>query len=64
MKKNNDSDKFADWTTAKLKQEAVSYHQTIYEVGCYGRSDLMMYDGILAELDNRGINISTKLSFN
>lgn len=68
MKKkyNNESPVFAEWTTKKLKQESKDYHQTIYEVGCYGSSDIRRLEGILKELDSRGVDftISTRLSFN
>ena len=60
---NNQSSKFADWTTKKLKDEAKGYHQSIYEHECYGSSDLQMYDGILQELSNRGIEPQTSLTF-
>ncbi len=60
---NNKSDKFRDWTTAKLKAEAKNYHQVIYEVECFGRRDLMIYDGIMLELRNRGIEPKTTLEF-
>ncbi len=58
MKKhNNSSPYFKDWTTKKLKEEAISYYQTIYEVECYGTSDLRMLNGIMIELENRGVEI-------
>ena len=63
MKKDNTSKFFADWTTKKLKDEAKSYHQTIYQVGCYGTSDLRMYDSILNELEKRGVEAFTNLAF-
>lgn len=65
MKKkyNNDSPYFADWTTKKLKDEARGYDQMINQLGCYGTSDLRMYDGILAELNERGIEISSQITF-
>jgi len=62
-KYDDNSDKFADWTTAKLKSEAKAYHQAIYEVECYGRRDLMNYDGILKELYNRNITPKNDLRF-
>ncbi len=63
MKKNNNSSFFEDWTTEELKEEAISYHQSIYEVQCYGSSDLRMLSGILAELENRGVEIKENISF-
>lgn len=63
-KHNDNSTKFSDWTTKKLKQEAVGYHQLIYgNVQCYGTSDLRIYDGILNELANRGIEPRLELAF-
>jgi hypothetical protein len=66
MKKiyNDDSDCFADWTLRKLKDEARSYDQMIHEVGCYGMSDLKNNSGILAELDRRGVEMFSRLTFN
>lgn len=55
---------FSDWTTEKLKDEAKGYYQAISQHEYYGTSDLRMYDGICEELDNRGIEINTQLSFN
>lgn len=64
-KRNDNSDKFADWTTAKLKREAREYHDLIYgENACYGSHDIQIYEGILSELDNRGVTISNQLTFN
>ena len=65
MKKYNTNSRFyADWTTKKLKDEAKSYYQAIYVNECYGMSDLRTYDGILRELDNRGVEGFTVLQFN
>jgi len=65
MKKkyNNKSTKFTDWTTKKLKKEAIIYDETIYEIGCFGMSDLKNNSGILIELNKRGIKPHTKLTF-
>ena len=65
MKKyNNKSDNFADWTTKKLKDEAKVYDELINgEMPCFGRRDLFELDGILAELEKRGIRPKTKLTF-
>jgi hypothetical protein len=62
MKKNNDSIYFKDWTTAKLRAEAKSYYQSIYEIESYGSSDIQMLAGITEELDNRGIQMSTSIN--
>ena len=65
MKKyNNDSLDYSEWTTGKLKEEARSYDGLINVIECYGLSDLRMFEGILAELEKRGIELSSKLSFN
>ena len=65
MKHNNKSKYFKDWTTAKLKKEALIYDELIHgPMPCYGMSDIMRLDGILAELDKRGITINTTLTFN
>lgn len=53
---------FKKWTIKQLKDEAKALHQTIYQVGCYGCKDLIMYDSILNELESRGVNVSTRLS--
>lgn len=65
MKKiyNDQSPKFSDWTTKKLKDEASAYYQSIYVHECYGMSDLRHYDGICSELSDRGIEPKTKLYF-
>lgn len=67
MKKkyDNTSDKFSDWTLTKLKEQARDYNDRIYgECACYGKSDLFILDGIMRELDKRGVVISSKLTFN
>jgi len=65
MKKiyDDQSNKFSDWTTKKLKEEAKAYHQTIYRIECYGTRDLIAYSGICQELSNRGVEPKTKLYF-
>jgi hypothetical protein len=60
---DNDSSKISMWTTAKLKAEAIGYHETIYKVECYGTRDLLAYDGVMAELRKRGIEPKTQLTF-
>ena len=62
-KYDNASRFFKDWTTKKLKDEAVSYHELIYKVECYGVRDMMAYDGILNELYKRGIEPVNELAF-
>lgn len=63
-KYNDNSDLFAEWTTKKLKQEYRAYNGLIYELECYGISDLRMLSGITKELDNRKVAISSKVVFN
>jgi hypothetical protein len=66
MKKDNTSIYYKDWTTKYLKSEARSLHELIYGEICGGHSvrDIRMYDGILDELHNRGVEISSQLEFN
>jgi hypothetical protein len=65
MKKkyNNNSIYFKDWTTKKLKDEAVAYYQSIYITQCYGMKDMKAYYGIMDELDRRGVKYQEKLVF-
>lgn len=51
--------KFKDMTVKQLKEEAKGYHETIYQIGCYGVKDLMNYDGVVAELERRGYTVET-----
>ena len=62
--KDNNSPKFSDWTTAKLKKEAMVLDQQINYIGCYGVKDMIMLDRILNELDKRGVVGSYNLIFN
>ena len=65
MKKNNNSIYFKDWTTSKLKKEALEFDDIIHgQNACYGSHDIQHLDGVLAELDKRGIEVNTKLTFN
>lgn len=65
MKKNNNSKNFKDWTTQKLKNEALVLDDLINgENQCYGTKDLIMLRGILTELEKRGVEASNKLTFN
>lgn len=65
-KYNNDSQYYEDWTTEKLKQEAISLNDSIYISECYGSRDVLMLMGITHELENRGIEVKTsqELMFN
>ena len=64
-KYDNESPRFKDWTTGKLKEWAEGLHQSIYDVGCYGCKDLQNYYGVVEELMERGIFVDeeTKVSF-
>ena len=62
-KYNNKSEYFRDWTTAKLKQEAINYDDMIYNIECYGTRDVMIYHAILEELKQRGIEPKQRLTF-
>lgn len=55
MKKkyNNDSNKFADWTMAKLNKMWRSLDRSIFVDECYGMSDMKMLVGITAEIAKR-----------
>lgn len=67
MKKKYDdkSDKFSDWTTKKLKQEARECYNQIYgPCACYGKSDLMIYSAVCSELLKRGVEIASEITFN
>jgi hypothetical protein len=55
---------YENWTTTKLKQEAKGYDTLINTIQCYGMSDLRKYEGILQELENRGVEVFSKLEFN
>lgn len=58
---DNTSNKFADWTTEKLKREAEDYYQTIHVLECFAMKDLMNYDNIMSELHKRRVYM--KVSF-
>ena len=63
MKYNDKSRFFKEWTTKKLKNEAISYYDMIYNLECYGVKDVMALEGITAELNERGIEDFTTLAF-
>ena len=44
-------------TDKQLKDEARSYHQLIYDVGCYGVRDMIFYSRVVDELIKRGYSI-------
>ena len=63
-KYKNDSPYFRDWSIKKLKEEARGYHDTVHVTQCYGTRDVMALDGILSELEKRGVEVGTSLTFN
>lgn len=65
MTKNDNSIYFKDWTMKKLKQQAEVLDDLINgKNACYGTKDLIMFDGILEELENRGVDINSQITFN
>ena len=64
MKYNNNSKKFADWDNKKLQGWAVDLDRSIYIDECYGTKDVMMLDGIMEELEKRGVEWERELVFN
>ena len=62
-KKDDTSIYFKDWTTRKLKREAIAYHQSINDICCCGTRDVEAYEGIMGELDRRRVNYSIQLKF-
>jgi len=62
MNKNDNSLWFENWTTKELKQEAINYDELI-NIGCYGTSDVRILEGIMAELDKRGVESKRVLKF-
>uniref|UniRef100_A0A6H2A615 Uncharacterized protein n=1 Tax=viral metagenome TaxID=1070528 RepID=A0A6H2A615_9ZZZZ len=64
QKYNDNSNEYKDWTTKKLKQEAKDYHEIIHnDHSCYGKQEFFALDGILHELDSRGITPQNNLTF-
>ena len=66
MKKkyNNNSTKFSDWTTKKLKQWALELDDCIYgENSCYGVRDMINLSGVLQALEDRGVVMKSRSYF-
>ena len=64
-KRNDESSRLQDWTTKKLKSYALSLHESIYGINsCHGVSDLILYESIIGELENRGVECGTQQVFN
>lgn len=65
MKYNNKSCFIKDWTTKKLKNDALMYDDMVHgQNACWNSKDVMMLEMICAELDKRGIEVNSKLTFN
>lgn len=62
-KYNNNSKYFKDWSTKKLKEEAINYDELINRIECYGSKDVNNLLGICLELERRGIKIHTNIAF-
>lgn len=63
--KNNNSIYYKDWTIKKLKDTAREYDDMIHgQNPCYGSHDIQILDGVLAELDKRGVQVNSQLTFN
>ena len=43
-----------EMTTKELKLEAKGLHDSIYITECFGTLDLLIYEGVLRELEKRG----------
>lgn len=56
-------DKIEKMTNEQLKDEYRGYYQQIYQVECYGTSDLRRLDSVANELDRRGITIDNQPHF-
>ena len=60
---NNNSKYFKDWSTKKLKEEAINYDELINRIECYRSKDVNNLLGICLELERRGIEIHTNIAF-
>jgi len=56
---------YKNWTTEDLKRHVKSLHHTIWVLDISGHGDIMRFDGMVAELDGRGIKtyVAEDLSF-
>jgi hypothetical protein len=54
---------YSEYTNKELKEEYIGLYDIIYNVECYGTSDLLRYNQVAHELIKRGIVISTKPHF-
>jgi len=53
-KVNNKSKWVRDWSTQYLKEQYKSYYKVIFEVDCYGVSDILILELVKRELEKRG----------
>jgi len=60
---NDNSKYFREWSTKKLKEEAISYDEIIHNSRCHGTKDISNWMGICLELEKRGIEIHTNIKF-
>ena len=60
---DNNSKYFKEWSTKKLKEEAINYDELINKIECYGSKDVSNLLGICLELERRGIEIHTNIAF-
>jgi hypothetical protein len=63
-KKYDDSSiNFSDWKTNTLKQYAKGYDFSINAIGCFSTGDLRNLEGILQELEKRGVSNEMRILF-
>lgn len=60
---NNDSEYFKDWTTQKLLKEAKALDQMINVAECYSSGDVRDMMGVSMELEERGYEEVSNISF-
>jgi hypothetical protein len=52
---------YEEMTLKELKEELRDLHDSIYRFGCYGTSDVRMYEATIAELAKRGYEVGEGL---
>lgn len=55
--------KIEQMTEKKLKSEIVEYDSIINQTKCYGTRDLIYYNALLIEAEQRGIEFTTCIRF-
>ena len=53
-KVKHNENKLSTWTVRQLKSQALSLHQIIYQLDCFGSHDMVELDAVEAELNRRG----------